>query len=126
MSVEITGLEDVQRKLHKLDRDMKGRALEMGLGAAAKLAEGFVKTNAREEFYTGRPRGQTGNLLNSIASQARDKEAVVYVGAEYGVYLEMGTSRGIQARHYVKRGVLEHIPAIGAAFVQTMKRILGT
>ena len=125
--MKITGVDDVLANLRKLDSQMQGAAMKQALGAAALIAEGTVKANAREEFYTGASRGQTGNLLNSIASKAvSDKEAVVYVGAEYGVYLEMGTSRGIRPRKYVYRGVYEHLAPIGQAAVTTLKRILGT
>jgi len=121
----VSGVDKVLKNLHTLDGDLRGRAMTQILAAAAQQAEGHVKVNAREEFYTGEPRGQTGNLLNSIQTESKSDESVVYVGAEYGVYLEMGTSRGITPRHYVKRGVVEHMPEIRQAAIIAAKKVLG-
>lgn len=119
--------KEVLANLAKLDAQMHGAAMKAALLAAANQAQGHVKENAREEFYTGsRPYARIGNLLNSIQTDGNDKESAVYVGAEYGVYLEMGTSRGIAARHYVKRGVTEHLSVIGQAAVTTLKRMIGS
>jgi hypothetical protein len=122
---ERVSAEEVIANLRKLDAQLQGPAMKAMLAAAAASAEGFVKVNAQDEFYDYE-RGQTGNLLASIQSTATADESVVYVGAEYGGYLEMGTSRGIRPRHYVYRGVAEHLPDIRAAAIARGKRILGT
>ena len=116
---------EVLANLEKLDALMHGPAMKTILGAAAIQAQTHVQENAREEFYTGsRPYTRTGNLLNSIQTDSNEKESVVFVGADYGVYLEMGTSRGITARHYVKRGVAEHLSTIREAATIAAKRAL--
>jgi hypothetical protein len=117
--------EQVLKGLALLDMNMRGPAMKAMLSAAAQQAQQHVQVNTREEFYTGPPRGQTGNLLASIQTASAPDESCVYVGAEYGVYLEMGTSRGIHARHYVYRGVHEHLASIRQAAMLTGKRILG-
>lgn len=116
---------DALAGLSRFDSQMKNVAMKAILLAAANQAQSHVKANAREEFYTGsRPYVRTGNLLNSIQTDGDSKESVVFVGADYGVYLEMGTSRGIKARHYVMRGVTEHLSSITQAAVITAKRML--
>lgn len=127
MSLTIKGIDEALKKLALLDGEMRGTAMTKAMGAAATQAEGRVKERAREEFYTGdRPYTRTGNLLNSIQSTAKDQRGVVYVGAEYGVYLEMGTSRGIAPRAYVRRGVEQNLQQIGQAAVAALKGALGT
>lgn len=130
----VDGADDVLHRLEKLDRDMQGQAMRQALLAGAQAAEGYIKANARKEFYEGdttekgHRRHVTGNLLNSIASSvtlAGRPEAAVSVGAEYGVYLEKGTSRGIRARHYVERGVKDNLPSITRAAIAKLKRLLG-
>lgn len=123
----LKGMDEVLAKLALLDGSMRGAAMTQAMAAAATQAEGKVKERAREEFYTGsRPYTRTGNLLNSIQSTAKDQQGVVYVGAEYGVYLEMGTSRGIAPRAYVRRGVEQNLGQIAQAAVTTLKGKLGT
>ena len=119
MSLEIDASQALAG-LKKLDAQMQGAAITKCLHAAAQYAEGKVKEQGRSSFVT-----RTGTLINSIQSTAEGKEAVVYVGADYGVYLEMGTSRGIAPRHYVQRGVQNNLQGINKAAVETLKGILG-
>ena len=122
----IKGIDEVLAGIKKLDTELQGAAMTKAMHAAAQQAEGYVKANAREEFYTGsRPYTRTGNLINSVQTHAENGKAVVYVGAEYGVYLEMGTSTGIAPRHYLERGVREHVAPIRQAAIQALKRTLG-
>ena len=78
--VTITGLEAA---LRTLDRMVPPAALQRGLAAAAFFVEGAAKVKAPVD---------TGFLRNSIQTlSVTSREAVIGVGAEYGVYQEMGT-----------------------------------
>ena len=125
-------MDEVRRRLDSLEAKLTGPALKAGLAAAALEAKKHALANARREFYTGDYseggylRKLTGNLLASIQTQVavNGKSSVLYVGAEYGGYLEMGTSRGIRPRHYIKRAVIEHMSEIKKAFALHIRKRL--
>lgn len=54
----------------------------------------------------------TGLLRNSINFEVKDEMAIVFVGAEYGIYVEFGTAR-MSARPYLGPAVEAVIPRIG-------------
>lgn len=78
-------IEGVEAALRRLDRLVGEEALRAGLSQAAFFVEGQAKVKAPVD---------TGFLRNSIAVvSVSSREAVIGVGAEYGVYVEMGTRR---------------------------------
>jgi HK97 gp10 family phage protein len=94
--VEVTGVEEVLRRLDGL---VSEAALRRGLAGAAHLVEGVAKVKAPVD---------TGFLRNSIGVlSVSSREAVVGTGAEYGVYLEMGTRR-MAARPFMRPALEEN------------------
>lgn len=69
-----------------------GRAL-WAMGAAA---EGHAKSNAPVD---------TGRLRNSITHQEIADATVIGTNVEYAAAQELGTSRGIRPKHYLKNAV---------------------
>jgi HK97 gp10 family phage protein len=58
---------------------------------------------------------RTGALRNSIATEMQGDDAVrIGPGVEYGVFLELGTSRGLTARPYLFPAVDEVVNAINS------------
>jgi HK97 gp10 family phage protein len=94
--VTITGLEAA---LRALDATVTPAALRRGLAGAAHLVEGVAKVKAPVD---------TGFLRNSIGVlSVSSREAVIGVGAEYGVYQEMGTRR-MAARPFMRPALEEN------------------
>ncbi|GIK73808.1 MAG: hypothetical protein BroJett021_27960 [Chloroflexota bacterium] len=88
--VRIEGIDEVLRQLDGLT---SRAALRQGLAAAAFLVERAAKVKAPVD---------TGFLRNSIQTvSVTDREAVVAVGAEYGIYQEMGT-RFMRAQPFMR------------------------
>ena len=50
----------------------------------------------------------TGTLKNSIAHAVVDHTVYVGTNVEYAPYQELGTSRGIEGKHFIKGGVEHH------------------
>lgn len=87
-------IEGVEEAIRQLDGLVNEAALRQGLAAAAFYVEGQAKLKA--------PVGETGFLRNSIGVlSATSREAVIGVGAEYGVYQEMGT-RFMRAQPFMR------------------------
>lgn len=114
----------VLANLHKLSADMQSPKMGQALLSGAQRAEGFAKLNVRQYNESEGKLIKTGNMLNSIQTQVDGKEAVLYVGAEYGIYHEMGTVR-IPARPYLLRGVTEHLGEVAKAAVAALAKALG-
>lgn len=52
----------------------------------------------------------TGRLKNSITHKVYDNYALVGSDVEYAIYQELGTSRGVTAKHFLKNACMDHIP----------------
>jgi len=84
MEIRVT-VEGIEEALRRLDRLVGEEALRAGLSQAAFFVEGQAKVKAPVD---------TGFLRSSIAVlSVSSREAVIGVGAEYGVYVEEGTGR---------------------------------
>ena len=92
----IEGLTELQNKLRKL----KG----IGDNPKALLAGAFVLQKYSQE---NAPVGETGFLKNSISSRENTNGAEVFVGADYGYYVEMGTSK-MAAKPYIRPAIEQH------------------
>lgn len=116
--------DQVLKNLHKLQSDMQGSIMGQCMQAAAHIGEGKAKENIRRYKESEDKLIRTGNMLNSVQVAPDGKEAVLYVGAEYGVYHEMGTVH-IPARPYLQPAVTEHKQEIVQAALVNLRRLVG-
>lgn len=94
MSVDIT--DNSEEVLNALDS-----ALLRGLEAVGMTAETYAKQGCPVD---------TGRLRNSIAHAVNEEEKAAYIGSnvEYAPYQEMGTARGVTAKHFLKNAAANH------------------
>lgn len=71
-------------------------AITRALYAVGAAAEGHAKQNAPVD---------TGRLRNSITHQEVSDATVIGTNVEYAAAQELGTSRGIRPKHYLKNAV---------------------
>lgn len=74
-------------------------AIGRALWAVGAAAEGHAKENAPVD---------TGRLRNSITHQEEERATVIGSNVEYAAAQELGTSRGIRPKHYLKNAVSNH------------------
>ncbi len=105
--VRIEGIDEAVQQLNDLT------ALRQGLSAAAFYVEGQAKLKAPVD---------TGFLRNSIqVLRVTDREALIGVGAEYGIYQEMGT-RFMSARPFMRPAVENNRERIAEIIRQALAR----
>lgn len=107
MNVDITdNSEEVKEALEA--------ALLRGLEAVGMTAETYAKQGCPVD---------TGRLRNSIAHAVNEEEKAVYIGTnvEYAPYQEMGTSRGVTAKHFLKNAAANHGDEYKAIIEESMK-----
>lgn len=75
------------------------KAIARALWAMGAAAEGHAKSNAPVD---------TGRLRNSITHKEGERETVIGSNVEYAAAQELGTSRGIRPKHYLKNAVANH------------------
>lgn len=115
ITLEIKGIEELERRLKGLSRALQGEAISRALYAGALVVEGYAKTLVPVD---------TGFLRSSIQSaHGPDNSAIVAVAAEYAAYVEYGTSR-MHAQPYLRPAVDEHISEIEQAVGETLEREL--
>jgi HK97 gp10 family phage protein len=121
MSYTVSGDKEIIVNLKKLSSKLQGEALGEALLTGAKVVEGQAKINVREWDLI-----DTGNMMNSIlAWPVSNKEAEVGVGAEYGIYHEMGTSRGLPARPYLLPALKSEAPKVQRVVATSLKAAIG-
>jgi phage gpG-like protein len=126
VQLETVGLEEVLKKLGKLEDDDLHKARGAATQAAAHATEGFAKANIRRYKETENKLIRTANMLNSVQVAPDGDDAWVYVGAEYGVYHEMGApGANIPPRPYLWPGYNEHRDDIAKASVEAAKKVIG-
>lgn len=74
------------------------------VGIAIRRALHSCGENARSHAYHNAP-FKTGNLRNSITHQTQGNTEIIGTNVEYALAQELGTSRGIRAKHYMKNAV---------------------
>jgi HK97 gp10 family phage protein len=136
ITMTVRGGEQLRRNLDRLAGAERRRAQQDGLEAGIRVLETEVKvllqTPGSGELYThgsvthqasapGQPPAiDTGNLINSIrVEDVTPTEATLGVGAEYGEYLEFGTSR-MAARPFLRPAMDENENEIVAAVRDTV------
>lgn len=75
-------------------------AIKRGLFAMGATAEGHAKEGAPVD---------TGRLRNSITHQEIADATVIGTNVEYAAAQELGTSRGIRPKHYLRNAVANHM-----------------
>lgn len=140
----VRGSEQLRRNLARLAGSQRRQAQRDGLEAGIRVVETHVKvalqTPGSGEVYTrggishrasapGQPPAiDTGTLINSIeVGEVTPMQAILGVGAEYGEYLEFGTSR-MEARPFLRPAmdenegeILQAVEATVAAFVESIR-----
>lgn len=76
-----------------------GKAVARALMMMGATAEGHAKAKAPVD---------TGRLRNSITHQELSDATVIGSNVEYAAAQELGTSRGIRPKHYLKDAVANH------------------
>jgi len=136
--VEITGIDEVIRQLNGL---VSEAALQQGLAAAAFYVEEQAKVKApidfgflRNSIYTVTARGSGYGRAAAEAKAANTKarmlpevappgrlEAIVAVGADYGIYQEMGT-RFMRAQPFMRPAVENNRERIAGIIRDALQR----
>ena len=95
--MNVDGIDKVLANMAKVSAVVQGKALKDGLMAGGLVVEGQTKVNIRNHNLI-----DTGFMLGSVKAQAQGNDHVVVgVGAEYSIYHEFGTSRGLPARPFL-------------------------
>lgn len=106
-------IEGVDEAIAHLDRMVGDAALREGLAGAAHLVEGYAKVKAPFRY---------GHLRNSIhVSRVTAREATVTAGADYALYVEMGT-RKMAARPYLRPAVEDHVAQLADVIRNAIQR----
>ena len=79
-------------------------AISRGLDAIGEHAVGHAK-----DIILAAGRVDTGRMLNSIDSRTGDRMVIVGTNVEYAPYHEFGTSRGISAIWFLRKGIGDHL-----------------
>lgn len=74
-------------------------AIKRALWSMGATAEGYAKQGAPVD---------TGRLRNSITHEEDDTSTVIGTNVEYAIFQELGTSRGIKPKHFLKNAVANH------------------
>lgn len=89
-------------------------AIARALWAMGAAAEGHAKSNAPVD---------TGRLRNSITHQEDKSSTVIGSNVEYAAAQELGTSRGIRGKHYLKNAVANNTEEYKGIVRQSMADI---
>lgn len=89
-------------------------AIKRALWAMGAKAEGYAKQNAPVD---------TGRLRNSITHQEEETATVIGTNVEYAAAQELGTSRGVRAKHYLRDAVADHADEYKAIVKQSMENV---
>lgn len=74
-------------------------AIYRALWAVGATAEGYAKQDAPVD---------TGRLRNSITHKETQDQTIIGTNVEYAIYQELGTSRGVKPKHFLKNAVADH------------------
>ncbi len=143
--VEITGDKAIQAKLHKLVQVGEGRIVRKALYAGGLVIEGEAKVNIQKVNAIA-----TGFMMNSVYTTTQDKsdygaintpsqreghllpaenpgamEAIVAVGADYGIYVEFPTSRQPTGRPFLRPAADSHGSKVAQAIGAVLKDEIG-
>lgn len=111
LQIELKGITEFSNLLNRLDGAIRGEVVQNALLAGAYIIEGYAKIGVPVD---------TGFLRGSIQSaRGPENSAIVAVAAEYGAYVEYGTSR-MGAQPYMRPAVDQHIPEITEAIAANL------
>lgn len=109
MNIQITLIDNSSEVLAALPK-----ALARALWSVGAAAEGHAKENAPVD---------TGRLRNSITHQETSDATVIGTNVEYAAAQELGSSRGIRAKHYLKNAVANNTGEYKSLIEQSFKNI---
>lgn len=89
-------------------------AITRALFSVGAAAEGHAKSNAPVD---------TGRLRNSITHQEEADATVIGTNVEYAAAQELGTSRGIRPKHYLKNAVANHTAEYKGLIEQSFRNV---
>lgn len=138
--IKIIGMDDLRRRLARLDKPSREAAINKGLVAGAQVIETQAKFLINNSTPTGRvytrrgishqasapgqpPAGDLGNLASSIFVFPGHMEAAVGPTADYGPHLEFGTPR-MRARPFMRPATFNNMRQIEAAIRATIEPLL--
>ena len=117
--VEIN-VKDAVGMIEKASKEVKEKIAE-GTRNAGFFMEGEVKASIAGQ--RSEPMSvDTGNLLNSVTTQADGINTKVYTDVEYAKYLEYGTSR-IAPRHHFQNSLIRNTDKIKEYIADKIKEI---
>lgn len=94
------------------------RAVEV----AIKRALHSMGENARSHAWHNAP-WRTGNLANSITHETHGNQEIVGTNVEYAAAQELGSSRGIRPKHYLKNAVANHTEEYKSIIRDSMQNV---
>lgn len=103
LKVEVKGMEKLKKYLNS-----KHKLLEKGITNSMKETGEELKTAVKEsiEGKAAEPRSvDSGEFLNSVSVQSTNDSAVVSSDVPQSVFMEFGTSRGIEARSHFRNSL---------------------
>lgn len=89
-------------------------AIKRALYAMGATAEGYAKAGAPVD---------TGRLRNSITHQETSDATIIGTNVEYAAAQELGTSRGIRPKHYLKNAASNHTAEYKGIVEDSMKNV---
>lgn len=96
------------------------------LKIAIKRAASECGENARNHAWHNAP-WKTGNLANSIAHEEREEgnsnRSYIGTNVEYAKAQELGTSRGIRPKHYLKNAIANNTAEYKDIIKQSMANV---
>ena len=143
IGMDLTGDKHLIGELRRLAGAGEGKTVRKSLYAGGLVLEGGIKANIQTKNII-----DTGFMLNSVYTATQDEsdygqaggsasghtmlpkeqpapdEAIVAVGADYGIYHEMGTSK-MAARPFVRPAVDESGPQVVDAIKSVLKGAIG-
>ena len=93
-------------------------AITRALWSMGATAEGYAKLPPP----VGAP-VDTGRLRNSITHKETDRQTIIGTNVEYAVYQELGTSRGVKAKHFLKNAVANHTDEYKKILKESLKNV---
>ena len=113
ISLEIRGLEETQRKMEQIVRDLHGAPMLQAMRNATLLVQRDARKNAPVD--TGRLRA---SIVPEVRPHGRDVQGIIGSNVKYAPHQEFGTRRGLIGKRYLQRAL--------EANAERIKRLIGS